>query len=360
MRPLSEALISVRSRRTDRTTEKHTRFSILLHGFTLVELLVVIAIIGILVALLLPAIQAAREAARRTQCQNHLKQIGLAFHNHESVHKFFPTGGWGGAWVGDPDRGFGHNQPGGWIYNILPYIEQSAIRDLGKGADDNVKPVILGERESMAIDTLNCPTRRPAVPYPNNGWEPRNAKVNELHARSDYAANAGADNKSIQSACFSGPLHITMLEDFKKRFPTADQYSGISHCHSIIKSAQVTDGLSNTYAVGERYLDPEHYETGDLASNDWSMYTGIQNDTYRSTYYNIQLQSVLKPELDTPKLDLNENFGSSHPGGVHFAFCDGSVRLISYDVDDIVHRNNGARNDGGEIPEGAIAGSSAN
>ena len=90
-------------------------------GFTLVELLVVIAIIGALVALLLPAVQAAREAARSAQCKNNLKQVGLACQVHLSSQKTFPSAGWGWGWVGDADRGFSYNQPGGWVYNILPF-----------------------------------------------------------------------------------------------------------------------------------------------------------------------------------------------------------------------------------------------
>ena len=103
-------------------------------GFTLVELLVVIAIIGILVALLLPAVQAAREAGRLTQCKNNLKQVGLAVQNHMNLYKYFPTGGWGWNWTGDPERGVGKTQPGGWAYNILPFIDEIPLHDMGKGS----------------------------------------------------------------------------------------------------------------------------------------------------------------------------------------------------------------------------------
>ncbi len=131
-------------------------------GFTLVELLVVITIIGILIALLLPAVQAAREAARRVQCSNHLKQISLACLNHEEIHGFLPTGGWPVLFAGEPTRGFDRRQPGGWLYNILPYMEQVALHDLGADGDRQKMCVCV----STPLATFHCPSRRPAIVYP--------------------------------------------------------------------------------------------------------------------------------------------------------------------------------------------------
>ncbi len=120
-----------------------------------------ITIIGILIALLLPAVQAAREAARQTQCRNNLKQLSLAFHLHEEAHGHYPTGGWTECWTGDPDQGVGILQPGGWEYNILPYIEQSVLHDMGAGLSVMDKAVQNGLRAQTPLATFDCPSRAP-------------------------------------------------------------------------------------------------------------------------------------------------------------------------------------------------------
>ncbi|MFM7244212.1 MAG: type II secretion system protein, partial [Planctomycetaceae bacterium] len=119
-------------------------------GFTLVELLVVIAIIAVLIGLLLPAVQSARESSRRTHCVNNVKQMATAALSHEQQHGFFPSGGWGYRWVGDADRGFGRNQPGGWLYSCLPFLEQQVVWQLP--ADG--KPTEITDAQKAGASTL--------------------------------------------------------------------------------------------------------------------------------------------------------------------------------------------------------------
>src|SRR5215213_243763 len=135
-------------------------------AFTLVELLVTMAIVSLLVALLLPAIQSAREAARRGQCQNNVKQIALAVILFHDTHRAFPQGGWGNEWVGDPDQGVGQRQPGGWIYNILSFIEENDLHDLGARLTGAAASDQYSKRMQTPIPLLVCPSRRACATWP--------------------------------------------------------------------------------------------------------------------------------------------------------------------------------------------------
>ena len=139
-------------------------------AFTLVELLVVITILGVLMGLLLPAVNSVRESMRRAQCKNNLAQIGKAAQQHLAAQGHFPSSGWGYMWTGDPDHGFGARQPGGWIYNCLPYMGLDMIHDIGKGPDRPGTPNsirCLAEAKTAAIPLLICPTRRKPIAYPS-------------------------------------------------------------------------------------------------------------------------------------------------------------------------------------------------
>jgi len=304
-------------------------------GFTLVELLVVIAIIGVLVALLLPAVQAAREAARRSQCQNQLKQIALGFLLHESTHKHLPTGGWGWRWWGDPDRGFGKRQHGGWGYNVLPYIEEQAAYDLGKGLVETTpeKKLLITQRCQSLVGLFNCPSRRPAQLYPFSFTNyPLNAKTPiGQTTKCDYAVNVG----DAVGEAKSGPGTLAQGDSPLTIWPKG--FTGVVFQHSDLKVSAITDGATYTYMVGEKNLNADHYSDGWPRDDDDGLFVGFDNDTCRMT--------VLAPKQDTPGLEWF-SYGSVHPGGFHIAMCDGSIQALSYDLDAVIHRRLGNRADG--------------
>jgi prepilin-type N-terminal cleavage/methylation domain-containing protein/prepilin-type processing-associated H-X9-DG protein len=337
----------------------------LVRGFTLVELLVVIAIIGILVSLLLPAVQAARESARRSQCINHLKQIGQGWHNHESSHRFFPSAGWHPWVVGDPQLGVGRVQPGGWMYQILPFIEEQATYDITDEGDRKITPrqrelgVTLQE---TSVEVFNCPSRRPPRPYGyrlSNSWTPHNANRASQVARADYAANAG-DNPNFDHFYYSDvdeyrPLEISdLLVSYDNpqdhNWPPLDGQSGVNFFGAEIKFKHITDGASKTYMVGEKYVNAAWYDSDGThdGGDNHSLYQGWDWDVHRWANDNAPARQ------DIFGFDAYEAFGSSHAGGWNVVMCDGSVQTVAYDQDNEIHKRRANRFDGQIIDASAL------
>jgi prepilin-type N-terminal cleavage/methylation domain-containing protein/prepilin-type processing-associated H-X9-DG protein len=297
-------------------------------GFTLVELLVVIAIIGVLMGLLLPAINAAREQGRITQCKSNLHNLALA--NAECVSKtnHYVTGGWGPNWVGYFDGGIGVKQPGGWVYNLLPYLDESNLHDLGQNIASQANPdptlqTDIARQVSTTQSIMGCPTTRGVQTWPFNPasftpYDPfQNGQVQvqtilptlslqPYISRGDYAANAGvryaapnasasgglgqvAQDGAAQFGCFmtAGTDYPTTYKDNNGNVSTtgftADTWSGVVYQRSLTTPGSVKDGESHTYLFGEKFIDRRYFETGQYIGDSGSMYSGMGPDNYRNT-----------------------------------------------------------------------------
>ena len=373
-------------------------------GFTLVELLVVITIIGILISLLLPAVQAAREAARRAQCNNNLKQLGLGLLNHESALKRFPTAGWYACHLGHPDLGAGYQQPGGWVFNLLPYMEQSGLYNLQAGKIGSALKAAASTMMSTPLSLMICPSRRQARAYPNLSSKPgsyewsgdQNVVKRQLNmdgqtaviydsgddvsrayaldtpavARNDYSINtyyydsafptgksAPQNTMSVQAitASLFGPS--VRAATFAAIQATDAAKYGVVYPMGCIGMDDVKDGASNTLFVSEKYMQPQYYETGEGHGDSWNIYVGDASDLKSRTEpdrtYSFSPPTALYRDVDG---FLGENyFGSCHAGGINACLCDGSVRQLSYGINIRVLGRLGNRCDGVPIDVNDLA-----
>ena len=305
-------------------------------AFTLVELLVVIAIIAMLLALLVPGVQMAREAARRGQCGNNLKQLAVATEAHKSLIGHFPTGGWDENWLPQAGGGSDWRQPGGWCYVLLPYMEAQAIYD----AVNTTTPV----------PVFACPSRR------GSSFGPGGVVM------TDYAGNRGAWASGTDSntgklittfGAYGGTLPSTLpttdadwdavrvtLGNVASTLNTSQPVlagtvsvptGGVIFAGSALPLVAVRDGASNTYLCAEKYVPRTAYVAGGVTGFSRCAYVGDSPDTLRGGHR--------PPESDptpaTPGMD--GAFGGPHPGVFMAAMCDGSVRGFAFEIDPTVH-----------------------
>jgi prepilin-type N-terminal cleavage/methylation domain-containing protein len=322
-------------------------------GFTLVELLVVIAIIGVLVALLLPAVQYARESARRIQCANHLKQLGTAFHLHHDALRSLPHAGID-YWVNTPRfingaGATGNRQWAGWGYQVLPYIEQQQIFDgagATSGTDDARRIVAI----STPISMMYCPTRRSAKALPSTpSWYPTNPNLAQLgpsgtsfpHGVIDYAS-AFVDGGGRNDARFNVQGDVTRSGAVVRLGGVIAGTTGENDPNpatavlNVIGMGELSDGTANVILLGEKRLNSSFL--GQYQTDDNEGYTcGWDHDVNRDC--------SLQPRPD-PRSGYGEyRFGSSHPTGFQVVMGDGAVRFVPYTIDELIFHRLGYKND---------------
>ena len=308
-------------------------------GFTLVELLVVIAIIGVLVALLLPAVQSAREAARRSSCSNNLKQYGIALHNYHDTMNMMPPGG----------IDWGRNPQIGWQVRIFPFAEQGAVFD---------KLNMSGGVDVLSQDIGNGVQARSFAPKyafcPSDNSERVHGGV---HAQTSYSGSMGSHGTPSEGGDCEEWQTFALVKDpgHGNTYTVADISGPFGRIANGCKLAQVTDGLSNTIFVGE-ILSMCHDHKGDAL---WG-YNGMGN-AHASTVVPINnMTTCYKSEADatgkggvTNPACWNPNnwnyswgFRSRHPGGAQFLFGDGSVKLLSKSINHTTYQRLGGKADG--------------
>lgn len=299
------------------------------YGLSVLELVTSLAVIAIILALALVGVQSARESARKLQCQNNLKQIGLAAQNHLATTQTFPSGGWGVQWMGVASLGHGARQPGGWCYSLLPFIEADNVFSIVETPDQaNSDQAAVESLAETMPSVFACPARDSLTNVDNY------IRYYGIHSltrgrHTDYAVNGG----SRFYIALVGPADFEDAVGF--RFPSSHDINGLSWYASELREQGIIDGFSNTFFAGEKWVALDN--PGE--ERNQPLYAGDCLDVRRFTQHG--------PRPD--RIDEHSSrfsFGSRHNTGVNFNLCDGSTRLVSYRIDQRLFGELGNRRDG--------------
>jgi hypothetical protein len=227
-------------------------------------------------------------------------------------------------------------------------MEEQALFDLGNGASGQLLQQAHRDRVTTALAIHYCPTRRAASPYlygAGHTMLPVNVATVGVTAvgKTDYAVSIG---DVVDTCCPSQPASIEAFDSGAFSPPDLPDHTGISFAYKAVSLSHIVDGTSNTYCVGEKYLNPDSYFSGESPGDNATVYNGHNSDMYRSTHLRFG-----SPIPDRPGVEIKQVFGSAHAAGCHMAMCDGSVRTIAYDMDPEIHRRLGNRQDGGVAVE---------
>lgn len=332
-------------------------------GFTLVELLVVIAIIGILVALLLPAVQSAREAARRITCTSNLKNVALAVLTHHDSQRHYPIS-YGAARGFDGEDGDGPSV--GWIVQVLPQLEEQPLADrfkeggayegnfiLNSGRAPRANQGLASQKNNISVpelmatelEILHCPTDQSvegvsdqlwgwgAVPVSMTSYK---GVIGDTVVSPSDGEGFTNDGSQFPSGTYERPSPFGNFPRDCHRDTRCRGFFWRQTWQKPVKISRVSDGTSNTFMIGESVPEYDFHSVAFYSDGDWCSCNSPLN-----------FQIGLPPDPLTNWWDVR-GFRSLHPGGANFALADGSVRFVAEDIDNVLYRTSCTRN-GGEV-----------
>lgn len=335
------------NRLSTRSIETPSFFARSRSGVTLIEVLMVLMLISILITFFAPVVERSREVARRTQCRDNLRRIGVAFQLHETQLGHLPSNGWGSRWHGVANQETGIDQPGGWLYQCTDYLDLGHVRRLGLATDPIVNEQELKLLLSINVPVFNCPSR----PWSRSGYlkertyNPTKTRTPKSGGKTDYAVNKG-DQTVYTTPGPTPPVNPAThtWSDGSGRVST-----GISFVRSQIRMSDLKDGATHTLAVGEKVVHPDYYRKGGRGP-DWSGMVQLEEEFFNDPMFVGEGVDNARTTSGPPAWDRDPTsqtgFGSAHKEGCHYLFCDGSVRTVNYNIDETLHASFGNRADG--------------